>query len=254
MQGYGEANMQFRRGVEARLKKLEAYIFTPTAPPPTAEAFVFTAPGTLREIAPQQNTTMKDLAEQVARQGIALKEMQAKMDAQEEAQNKKTADISLAFAQLDRAARFNKMEAQAEQNEYNQLTCTLSSRQKAQNENIAILRDKVVLLKNEFIELSAEVVHSCEKVQLLRNEVVKMLGISNEVAHQKTDIKHYQAKLDVLSDRIHAIEHGSQTLNDPTAKLSAEVIDITDQLVRQSIALKKMCPDGPASSAKPALP
>jgi len=115
------------------------------------------------------------------------------------------------------------------------------------------------LLKNEFIELSAEVVHSCEKVQLLRNEVVKMLGISNEVAHQKTDIKHYQAKLDVLSDRIHAIEHGShhhahQTLNETTAKLSAEFIDITDQLVRQSIALKKMCPDGPASSAKPALP
>ena len=270
MQGYGEANMQFRRGVEARLKKLEEYIFTPpptaekdlaepTAPPPTAEAFVFTAPGTLREIAPQQNTTMKDLAEQVARQGIALKEMQAKMDAQEETQNKKNADISLAFAQLDRAARFNKMEAQAEQNEYNQLTCTLSSRQKAQNENIAILRDKVVLLKNEFIELSAEVVHSCEKVQLLRNEVVKMLGISNEVAHQKTDIKHYQAKLDVLSDRIHAIEHGShhhahQTPNDLTAKLSAEFIDITDQLVRQSIALKKMCPDGPVSSAKPALP
>ena len=264
--------MQFRRGVEARLKKLEEYIFTPpptaekdlaepTAPPPTAEAFVFTAPGTLREIAPQQNTTMKDLAEQVARQGIALKEMQAKMDAQEETQNKKNADISLAFAQLDRAARFNKMEAQAEQNEYNQLTCTLSSRQKAQNENIAILRDKVVfccekmqLLKNEFIKLSTEVTYSCEKFSGLRNEVVKLLGISNEVAHQKTDIKHYQAKLDVLSDRIHAIEHGSQTLNDPTAKLSAEVIDITDQLVRQSIALKKMCPDGPASSAKPALP
>ena len=266
MQGYGEANMQFRRGVEARLKKLEEYIFTPTAPPPTAEAFVFTAPGTLREIAPQQNTTMKDLAEQVARQGIALKEMQAKMDAQEEAQNKKTADISLAFAQLDRAARFNKMEAQAEQNEYNQLTCTLSSRQKAQNEKIAILRDKVVfccekmqLLKNEVIKLSAEVSYSCEKFLGLRNEVIKMLGISNEVAHQKTDIKHYQAKLDVLSDRIHAIEHGShhhahQTLNETTAKLSAEFIDITDQLVRQSIALKKMCPDGPVSSAKPALP
>ena len=53
-----------------------------TAPPPTAEAFVFTAPGTLREIVSQQNTAMKDLAEQVARQSIALKELQAKMDAQ----------------------------------------------------------------------------------------------------------------------------------------------------------------------------
>ena len=58
-----------------------------TAPPPTAEAFVFTAPGTLREIVSQQNTVMKDLADQVARQSITLKEMQAKMDAQEQAQN-----------------------------------------------------------------------------------------------------------------------------------------------------------------------
>ena len=48
---------------------------------------MFTAPGTLREIVSQQNTVMKDLADQVARQGIALKEMQAKMDAQEQAQN-----------------------------------------------------------------------------------------------------------------------------------------------------------------------
>ena len=97
---------------------------------------------------------------------------------------------------------------------------------------------------------------SCDKIHAQKQ---KIATLSAEVAHQKTDIKHYQAKLDVLSDRIHAIEHGShhhahQTPNDLTAKLSAEFIDITDQLVRQSIALKKMCPDGPASSAKPALP
>ena len=54
----------------------------PTAPPPTAEALVFTAPGTLRIIVSQQNTAMKDLADQVARQSIALKELQAKIDEQ----------------------------------------------------------------------------------------------------------------------------------------------------------------------------
>ena len=85
----------------------------PTAPPPTAEAFVFTAPGTLREIVSQQNTAMKDLADQVARQGIALKQMQAKMDAQElahndemdaqaQAQNAKIATLSAQVVDVNR--------------------------------------------------------------------------------------------------------------------------------------------------------
>ena len=42
------AAMQYRQRIEARLKKLEEHIFTPppTAPPPTAEAFVFTVGAT----------------------------------------------------------------------------------------------------------------------------------------------------------------------------------------------------------------
>ena len=42
------AEMQYQQGIYARLKKLEEHIFTPppTAPPPTAEAFVFTGGAT----------------------------------------------------------------------------------------------------------------------------------------------------------------------------------------------------------------
>ena len=74
----------------------------PTAPPPTAEAFVFTAPGTLRIIVSQQNTAMKDLADQVARQGIALKQMQAKMDAQAQAHNAEIATLRCNLVDVNR--------------------------------------------------------------------------------------------------------------------------------------------------------
>ena len=73
-----------------------------TAPPPTAEAFVFTGSTSLREIVSQQNTAMKDLAEQVARQSIVLKEMQAKMDAQAQAQNEKIATLSAQVVDVNR--------------------------------------------------------------------------------------------------------------------------------------------------------
>ena len=249
--------------IEARLKRLEEHIFTPpptaeafgfTAPTPTAEAFGFTAPTTLREIVSQQNTAMKDLAEQVARQSInthivhwdLLKETQAKMHAQEQAQNennekKRGQIIRLWEEQKELQANMDAQELAQDEK--------MDAQAQAQNEKIATLSAQVVDVNRRWMQ-------SCDKIHAQKQ---KIATLSAEVAHQKTDIKHYQAKLDVLSDRIHAIEHGShhhahQTLNETTAKLSAEFIDITDQLVRQSIALKKMCPDGPASSAKPALP
>ena len=268
------AEMQYRQGIYARLKKLEEHIFTPpptapppteekdlaepTAPPPTAEAFVFTAPGTLREIVSQQNTVMKDLADQVARQSITLKEMQAKMDAQEQAQNENNEKKRGQIIRLWEEQKELQAKMDAQELAHND---EMDAQAQAQNAKIATLSAQVVDVNRRWMQ-------SCDKIHAQKQ---KIATLSAEVAHQKTDIKHYQAKLDVLSDRIHAIEHGSQTLNDPpaklsalqsfrqtlndpTAKLSAEVIDIADQFVRQSTSLNKIFPDGPASSAKPALP
>ena len=177
------AAMQYRQRIEARLKKLEEHIFTPpptapppteendlaepTAPPPTAEAFVFTAPGTLREIVSQQNTVMKDLADQVARQGIALKEMQAKMDAQEQAQNenneKKRGQIIRLWeeqkelqAKMDaqELAHNDKMDAQAQ----------------AQNAKIATLSAQVVDVNQRWMQ-------SCEKINALSMEVAMNVAL-----------------------------------------------------------------------------
>ena len=197
MQGYGEANMQFRRGVEARLKKLEAYIFTPTAPPPTAEAFVFTAPGTLREIVSQQNTVMKDLADQVARQGIALKQMQAKMDAQEQAQNennekKRGQIIRLWEEQKELQANMDAQELAQDEK--------MDAQAQAQNEKIATLSAQVVDCNRRWMQ-------SCDKIHAQKQ---KIATLSAEVALQKTDVIRFQDQIVFLADKIYKLGQGRE--------------------------------------------
>ena len=157
------AAMQYRQRIEARLKKLEEHIFTPlpTAPPPTAEAFVFTAPGTLREIVSQQNTAMKDLADQVARQGIALKQMQAKMDAQEQAQNENNEKKRGQIIRLWEEQKELQAKMDAQELAHND---EMDAQAQAQNEKIATLSAQVVDVNRRWMQ-------SCEKINALSMEV-----------------------------------------------------------------------------------
>ena len=159
--------------IEARLDKPEANI---SAPPPTAEAFVFTAPGTLREIVSQQNTVMKDLADQVARQSITLKEMQAKMDAQEQAQNENN--------EKKRGQIIRLWEEQKE------LQAKMDAQELAQDEKIATLSAEVALQKTNVIRFQ-------DQIGFLAGKIYSIHDVW---------FAHFQKVVDNLADRVFICE------------------------------------------------
>ena len=152
-----------------------AVVFTPPTPvafeftPPTPVAFEFTAPTTLREIVSQQNTAMKDLAEQVARQSIdthivhwdLLKETQAKMDAQEQAQNENNEKKRGQIIRLWEEQKELQAKMDAQELAHND---EMDAQAQAQNAKIATLSAQVVDVNRRWMQ-------SCEKINALSMEV-----------------------------------------------------------------------------------
>ena len=171
--------------IEARLDKLEAKMPTP---PPTGASFVFTAPTTqsprgsnlfpglaasgTTQVDKSKQIPYVNLREKVALQNIALQKLQAKVDAQEQAQKEKIERLmqDITIVNNKKTLRSNTI--------LEELLAKMDSREQALNEKIA--------------NLGAEVAH--------QNTLLANLD-GCTLAHQKTVLQG-------LAGKVHSIQHG----------------------------------------------